>query len=99
MFINKSKIFNLIKYIYVLVLDLVLLIYLLIKYLSKRIFKSKILFNKIKSTNWKESEYEKKSRNLIIKYEYEILKKFLSLYPSIKNKRRKNLSDFTYEMF
>lgn len=99
MLTNKLKIINLIKYVYVLFLDLILLFYLFLKFLLKKIFKSKILFNKINSTNWKEPDYEKKSKNLIIKIEYEILKNFLSLYPLIKNKRRKNLSDFTYEMF
>ena len=83
---------------YVFFLDVFLLVYLLLKYISVKF--SKKNRNKLHKSNshWEYIEIIKKQKNLS-NIEFQLLKRFLNLYPRKRNIRRKNLSDFTYEMF
>ena len=95
----KRKIKNFLLNTYVLFLDIFLIIYLLIKFIFIKFPKRKKKLRLKKSfSNWVCFERSNKDKNEY-NFEYKFLKRFLNLYPNIINIRRKNLSDFTYEMF
>ena len=83
---------------YVVLLDLILFIYLLIKFFIGNFIKRKSFRLNNKSSNWKSVEFRTR-RKIKKSFEYHIFRRFLNLYPNFKNTRKRSLSDFTYEMF
>ena len=95
----KKKIKNFLLNTYVLFLDIFLIIYLLIKYFFIKFLKRKKRLKFKKSfSNWEYFDRGNKDKNKF-NFEYKFLKRFLNLYPNVRKMRRRNLSDFTYEMF
>tara|TARA_B100000131_G_scaffold171771_1_gene165936 strand:- start:1149 stop:1436 length:288 start_codon:yes stop_codon:yes gene_type:complete len=94
----KKEIKSFLFQTYVLFLDVFLLVYLLLKYISVKISKNNR--NKLQKSNsqWQYIQIINKQKKLS-NIEFQILKRFLNLYPRERSIRRKNLSDFTYEMF